>query len=172
MISTIIVDESHIAKNEDTQLNVAIRSLNIAGQVMLFPNGGPFVNLKHLNELVENPASGNPNELGTRESSTLNMILASFTIGRPKKILRLPPVRHHEVVANLREPFSVIRIEEWTVEGKRLLRYAKATGSRRFAIMGLALLRRAQSEAASPLLHVATNIERPQIAEEIHRRLR
>jgi len=58
---------------------------------MLFPNGGSFVNLRHLSQLIENPAPRNPKELGTTESSILVIILASFTIRRPKKILQLPP---------------------------------------------------------------------------------
>jgi hypothetical protein len=69
--SVIIVDESHRAKSETTLLNRAIRSLDyqvaflltgapifnswrdLAGQLMLLPDGGPFENLEHLAELIQ-----------------------------------------------------------------------------------------------------------------------
>lgn len=72
----------------------------IAGQLMLLPNGGPFVNLKHHSELVDSPASSQSNTPSKKESAILNMILASMTAGRPKEILQLPPIRYHEMRAS------------------------------------------------------------------------
>lgn len=131
----------------------------IAGQLMLLPNGGPFVNLKHHSELVDSPASSQSNTPSKKESAILKMILASMTAGRPKEILQLPPIRYHEMRTSTQaEPFSIIGIEAWTTEGQHLLRYARHKSKRRLAFMGLAWLQKAQTEAKGSLLRIATNI--------------
>ncbi|KAG5770072.1 hypothetical protein H9Q72_002897 [Fusarium xylarioides] len=176
-ISALIIDESHMAKNADTRLNLAIRSLNyncifmltgkpvfntwrdLAGQLMLLPHGGLFRNLEHFSKLIQRSGSRDMDRPESPRRAVLNAILKGLTIARPKSILNLPPVVQHDVqVSFATSRLSVMKINNWTDRGIRYIRFGVATDGPHWKRIGLSFLRRAQAEAASPLLHVARKI--------------
>ncbi|VZH88017.1 unnamed protein product [Fusarium fujikuroi] len=176
-ISALIIDESHMAKNADTRLNLAIRSLDyncifmltgtpvfntwrdLAGQLMLLPHGGLFRNLEHFSKLIQRSGSRDMDGPESPRRAVLNAILKGLTIARPKSILNLPPVVQHDVqVSFATSRRSVMKINNWTDRGIRYIRFGVAMDDPRWKRIGLSFLRRAQAEAASPLLHVARKI--------------
>lgn len=96
---------------------------------------------------------------GRQQRALPNEILRGLTIARPKSILNLPPVAHRDVLVSFATSrLSVMKINNWTDRGIRYIRFGVATDEPHWKRIGLSFLRRAQAEAASPLLHVAKKI--------------
>ncbi|KAF9765805.1 hypothetical protein IL306_001829 [Fusarium sp. DS 682] len=126
---------------------------------MLLPHTGPFENLEDFSELTGQPGSGNMDVAGGERRALLNTVLGAITVARPRSVLGLPPViRHHVKVSFKTSSFSVMKIRKWTSQGMDLIKRGAAQDESRLKNMGLAFLRRAQAEAASPLLHVTSRI--------------
>jgi SNF2 family DNA or RNA helicase len=137
-ISVMIVDEAQKAKNPDSLLACALRSIpatttlclsgtlvhnswtDLYSVVSLLP-GCPFVSLEHFKSLFGvTDASGRlrPDE---PRMALLQRFMASISIIRPKEVLTLPPIHFKEVKFTIDDPVALHHIREAVSIGKMFL---------------------------------------------------
>lgn len=175
-IACLIMDESHDAKNEDSQLNQAVRSLryshaflltgtpmfntweDLAGQAMMLPGGGPFVDLQHYRQLFcgGDGDDGSVHQPRDAQERMFSVLFSAMIIGRPKSLLNLPGLVTKDVAFNIESNrMELLQISRCVSTGLRLLSSSsrsnmhKKASSRR---QGFAQLSKAQRLAANPLL--------------------
>ena len=170
-VSVLIVDESHEAKNANSVLAAAIRSIrcevvfllsgtpfynrwtDIFGQLSLLPRC-PFRSINHFRELF---ASSTPDKLALK---LLIRLLSGLLVARPKSILSLPPIIMEDIKVDMstkRARSHLCVIEKAVKNGKYSLYLAKSEPkeAREHVAQAMANFAKARSYAASPLLATA-----------------
>ncbi|KPM35558.1 hypothetical protein AK830_g11021 [Neonectria ditissima] len=176
-IAVLIVDESHDAKNEDSALNMAIRSLtykhaflltetpmynnweDLAGQAMLLPGEGPIAGKQHLRQLFGEYKNGDSSD-GPRgaKCQLFTALFSALVVARPKRSLRLPGLQRKTILVDLSgQRMTILQVSRCLAVGLSLISRSMAEPGKTSASKGFALLAKAQRLAANPILVTARN---------------
>jgi hypothetical protein len=181
--AAVIIDESHLAKRLDYQLNEGIRSLpyhhailltgipiyntwrDLCGQLALLPGCGAFRTNGNGVCDIAGDIMDDPRFPGCL---FMKRLLVGAIIARPLDVIKLPPIEVHKVSFGFDSPrFILAAIETHVSRGRKLL--AKAAHTRNYAIkdglkaQAFGHLTRAQQYAACPVVlkaqdcHVSQN---------------
>ncbi|EEU45395.1 uncharacterized protein NECHADRAFT_80269 [Fusarium vanettenii 77-13-4] len=165
-IAVLILDESHIAHDESTLLNAAVRSLeyhhaflisgtlrksswrDLAGQSMILP-GSPIQNMEKFDEIFKTAQLTSVDGDGSMQTAaTWNMLSRYFMgqiVSRPSSVPPIPDCTMQVTVpSEPQDRLMYLKITFLVLEGKKLIKDPK-TVSR-----GLAILKKAQQLACHP----------------------
>ncbi|KAB5555002.1 P-loop containing nucleoside triphosphate hydrolase protein [Coniochaeta sp. 2T2.1] len=175
-ISVLIVDESADARNSNTILAHAIRSLtpratfcltgtlvynrwqNIYSQISLLP-GCPFTGIEHFNQCFGLEPDDRISKPSDDSKPLLQRLLVALVVARPKSLLVLPKTHvhtEHVYVEEDPEVELVKKIKDTVNIARKTLKEASKTKrmrkKRNKTLKAFRLLRRAQCRASSKLL--------------------
>ncbi|KAG9252169.1 uncharacterized protein F5Z01DRAFT_690877 [Emericellopsis atlantica] len=168
--SVMILDESHQAKNPDTLIHQAIRSLpyekailitatpqfnkteDWCGQFMLLAKGGIVDNLGHSQHLLMPKKPAETDDAPERQDlSRLQEVLAMLVLGRSKIFLDLPGIEYH-VQETAREILADhILLNRWLVQkARKCFRGRDLANENGLSKVGYAYIAHAQKVASMP----------------------
>lgn len=175
-IAVLIIDESHDARNPESQLHAAIRSLephctflltgtpifniweDLAAQAMLLPGGGPLINLDHCRRLFG--TDGDTNLVGHPQGAgemLFRRFISALIVARPKSLLELPPLKTKIVRVDMKDHREILlEISRCVMIGRSLLSSGKRDGiSHVHGVQSTgawAILSKAQKLSLNPIL--------------------